>query len=40
MTRQLAAWVCRFAGPLLIVLISGSCGFVLGVGAAFGSWLP
>ncbi|MCT9077288.1 hypothetical protein [Streptomyces fulvoviolaceus] len=30
----------RFAGPLLIILIAGSCGFVLGVTAVSASALP
>lgn len=38
--RRAVGWLGRFAGPLLIVLISGSCGFVLGVGAVSGSGLP
>ena len=29
-------WLARFAGPLMIVMVSGSCGFVLGVAAASG----
>lgn len=33
-------WLGRFAGPLLIILIAGSCGFVLGVTAASASALP
>lgn len=32
--------LARFAGPLMIVMISGSCGFVLGVAAASGSAFP
>ncbi|MFK4144550.1 hypothetical protein [Streptomyces sp. NPDC004065] len=34
--RLVAAQVARasrYAGPLLIVLVSGSCGFVIGVAA-------
>lgn len=30
LVRQLTAYVCRAAGPVLIISISGSCGFVLG----------
>lgn len=33
-------WLARFTGPLLIVMVSGSCGFVLGVAAASGATLP
>ncbi|APS20371.1 lipoprotein [Streptomyces sp. Tue 6075] len=32
--RRLAAVVCRYAGALLIITISASVGFVLGVAAA------
>ncbi|MBT2419670.1 hypothetical protein J7F01_30610 [Streptomyces sp. ISL-22] len=32
--RRLTAVVGRYAGPLLIITISGSVGFVLGVAAA------
>lgn len=32
--NRLAAAVGRYAGPLLIITISGSAGFVLGVAAA------
>ncbi len=28
---RLGAFVCRFAGPLFIVAVSGSIGFVVGV---------
>jgi hypothetical protein len=29
--RRLTGWLARFTGPLLIVMISASCGFVIGV---------
>lgn len=34
-----ALWhgLCRFAGPLLIIAISSSCGFVIGVGLTMGA---
>ncbi|MET7445265.1 hypothetical protein [Streptomyces sp. NPDC005508] len=28
------AWLARYTGPLLIVLVSASCGFVIGVTAS------
>lgn len=28
---RLMSWLARFTGPLLIVMISASCGFVIGV---------
>ncbi|MEY2241484.1 hypothetical protein ACFYW8_43665 [Streptomyces sp. NPDC002742] len=31
MTGRAMGWLARFTGPLLIVVISASCGFVLGV---------
>ncbi len=33
-------WLARFTGPLLIVMVSGSCGFLLGVAVASGAALP
>lgn len=30
LVRRLTAYVCRVAGPVLIIAISGSCGFVFG----------
>lgn len=30
----MSAWLGRFAGPLLIIAISASCGFVIGVAVA------
>jgi hypothetical protein len=40
--RRALGWLGRLAGPLLIIAISASCGFVLGVTAASasGSALP
>jgi hypothetical protein len=35
--RRAVDWLARFTGPLMIIMISGSCGFVLGVAAASGS---
>lgn len=32
--RRAIAWLGRFAGPLLVVAISASCGFVIGVAVA------
>ncbi|MEV0639574.1 hypothetical protein AB0I77_32505 [Streptomyces sp. NPDC050619] len=29
--RHPVAWLCHFAGPLLITAIAASCGFVIGV---------
>ncbi|MFF3908805.1 hypothetical protein ACFYZJ_23150 [Streptomyces sp. NPDC001848] len=34
--RGVVDWLARFTGPLMIVMVSGSCGFVLGVTAASG----
>jgi hypothetical protein len=38
--RRVVVWLARFTGPLMIIMVSGSCGFVLGVAAASGSALP
>lgn len=38
--RPAVDWLARFTGPLLIVMISGACGFVLGVAAASAPVLP
>ena len=38
--RRAVGWLARFTGPLLIIIVSGSCGFVLGVAAASGPALP
>ncbi|MFI1166389.1 hypothetical protein ACH4UM_23025 [Streptomyces sp. NPDC020801] len=38
--RRVVSWLALFTGPLLIIMVSGSCGFVLGVAAASGSPLP
>ncbi|MCT9084457.1 hypothetical protein [Streptomyces fulvoviolaceus] len=38
--RRAVGWLGRFAGPLLIITISASCGFVLGATAATSSALP
>jgi hypothetical protein len=40
MMRRAAGWLGRFAGPLLIIAISSSCGIVIGVAAASGTALP
>ncbi|MEU0818086.1 hypothetical protein [Streptomyces mirabilis] len=32
--RRVAAQAARYAGPLLIVLVSSSCGSVIGVAAS------
>ncbi|MGW1267420.1 hypothetical protein [Streptomyces sp. NPDC002491] len=32
--RRCTGWLARFTGPLLIVMISASCGFVIGVAAS------
>lgn len=32
--RRAVDWLARFTGPLVIVLISASCGFVIGVAVA------
>lgn len=32
--RRWATYVGRYAGPLLIIAISASCGFVIGAGLA------
>ncbi|GGS52756.1 hypothetical protein GCM10010206_13170 [Streptomyces cinerochromogenes] len=32
--RRAIAWLGRFAGPLLVVAIAASCGFVIGVAVA------
>lgn len=37
--RRAVGWLGRLTGPLLIVIISASCGFVLGATAASGSAL-
>lgn len=29
--RRAVGWLARFTGPLLIVMVSASCGFVIGV---------
>jgi hypothetical protein len=29
--RRFTGWLARFTGPLLIVMISASCGFVIGI---------
>ncbi|MFH9860719.1 hypothetical protein [Streptomyces sp. NPDC017202] len=36
--HRVAAQVARHAGPLLIMLVSASCGFVIGV-AASAAWI-
>jgi hypothetical protein len=38
--HRAAVWLGRFAGPLLIITIAGSCGFVLGVAVASASPSP
>ena len=38
--RRAAGWLGRFAGPLLIITIAGSCGFVVGVAVASADFLP
>ncbi|MFD7408604.1 hypothetical protein ACFV7R_39540 [Streptomyces sp. NPDC059866] len=34
MIGRIVSWLARYTGPLLIVLISASCGFVIGVAVA------
>ncbi|WP_405671835.1 hypothetical protein [Streptomyces sp. NBC_01530] len=38
--RRTLGVLARFTGPLMIVMISGSCGFVLGVTFASSPALP
>ncbi|WP_447038273.1 hypothetical protein [Streptomyces sp. DSM 118878] len=38
MTRRAINWLGQFTGPLLIIMISGSCGLV--IGAALASRAP
>jgi hypothetical protein len=32
--RRVVRWLGRSTGPLLIIMVSGSCGFVLGAALA------
>lgn len=34
--RRAIAWLGKFTGPLLIIMISGSCGLVIGFTLASG----
>lgn len=35
--RRAIAWLGQFTGPLLIIMISGSCGLVIGFTLATGA---
>lgn len=35
-----ASWFARYTGPLLITLISASCGFVIGVAVSIAKVSP
>ncbi|MGW5736564.1 MULTISPECIES: hypothetical protein [Streptomyces] len=37
MMRRWATWLGQFTGPLLIIMISGSCGVVIGFTLASGA---
>lgn len=34
--RKVVAWLGQFTGPLMIIMISGSCGLVIGFTLASG----
>lgn len=38
--REVMGWLARFTGPLLIVMASASCGFVIGVAVSAAPTTP